>query len=392
VWKKQEADVNDYNTNFECHDRGSLLVSAVFDAYIAIYKRRTADLLRIATGGSGIISSGDIHPDLVNRLADEASKTASHVLNMVVRALDYCPPVDLNYGDYLRALITADTELVEVDDLNYRVAFINAFRKRGIFPEGLPNLSVETLCYNHMDNHDDKTLFTGKTVAFFREFKEKMAYETNRAKIFDITTAFIRGDNKQGIKGLHSYLFNAKGLAGKARNYENLTGLVFSGQYKDLGIRTSKTYRRGPSIEIHSLRIHNRIGPDGNIQNQLIMTLAQRTQVIAYESKGETVFKAYKKGAVVHDDQQLMVFRGGCTLIFDLNELKLTHAITKPIFDPCSATSGKGRKLVLNTKRLKMQHNCQFGQMAEDMGFAAPGNKHLSEPFACIHKSKKNIL
>lgn len=390
-WEKRQPDVEDYNTIFECHDRGALLVSAVFDAYIAIYKRRTADLLRIATGGSGIISSGDIHPDLVNRLADEASKTASHVLSMCVRALDYCPPVDMNYGDYLRALITADSELVKVDDLNYRAAFINAFRKRGIFPEGLPNLSAETLCYDHMESRVDKELFTTQTMQFLREFKEKLAYETNRKKIFELTTAFIRGDKSQNIKGLHSYLFNAKGLTGKARSYENLTGLVFSSQYKNLGINTSRTYGHGPSIEIHSLRLHNRMSPDGSIQNQLIMTLAQRCQVVAHESKGEMVFTPYKKSMKINEDTQtLMTFRGGCTLIFDLNGMKLTHAISKPIFDPCNI--GRNGRLVLNAARLKMQYNCQFGQMSEDMGFAATGNKHLVEPFACIHKAKTTIL
>ena len=34
------------------------------------------------------------------------SKAAGHVLNMCIRALDYCPPVDLTFGEYLRALIT----------------------------------------------------------------------------------------------------------------------------------------------------------------------------------------------------------------------------------------------------------------------------------------------
>ena len=65
-----------------------------------------ADLRRIATGGTGILPPGDIHPDLVDRLADEAAKSASHVLRMCIRALDYCPPVDLTFGEYLRALIT----------------------------------------------------------------------------------------------------------------------------------------------------------------------------------------------------------------------------------------------------------------------------------------------
>ena len=52
-------------------------VSAVFDAFLSIYKRRTADLVRLATGGSGVLRTGAIHPDLVQRLADRRSSRPS---------------------------------------------------------------------------------------------------------------------------------------------------------------------------------------------------------------------------------------------------------------------------------------------------------------------------
>ena len=45
---------------------------------------------------------------------------------MCIRALDYCPPVDITFGEYLRALITADADLVPDDDRGYRVAMIGA--------------------------------------------------------------------------------------------------------------------------------------------------------------------------------------------------------------------------------------------------------------------------
>jgi hypothetical protein len=38
---------------------------------------------------------------------------------MAVRALDYCPPVDLSFADYLAALLTADAQTVP-DDKRYR--------------------------------------------------------------------------------------------------------------------------------------------------------------------------------------------------------------------------------------------------------------------------------
>ena len=53
---------------------------------------------------------------------------------MCIRALDYLPPVDVTFGEYLRALITADFDLVADDRYNYRVAFIDAFRTGALLP------------------------------------------------------------------------------------------------------------------------------------------------------------------------------------------------------------------------------------------------------------------
>ena len=122
-------------------------VSAIFTAFLTIYKSRCADLIRLATNGSGVLPAGDISVDLANRLASEASKTAEHVLNMCIRALDYCPPVNLEFGDFLRAIITADRDLVRDDDRGYRVAFIDAFRARGIIPYDLRRLAEDSLLW-----------------------------------------------------------------------------------------------------------------------------------------------------------------------------------------------------------------------------------------------------
>jgi len=145
VWQRSKPDPTQINQVFEPHARGSLLVAAIFDAFVSIYQSRIADLLRIATSGTGVLPVGALHPDLVNRLATEAAKSAQHILNMCIRALDYCPPVDLTFGDYLRALITADDDLVRDDDLGYRIAVVEAFRQRGIYPHDVRSLSIDSL-------------------------------------------------------------------------------------------------------------------------------------------------------------------------------------------------------------------------------------------------------
>jgi hypothetical protein len=136
-----------YRTLLEPHDRGSLMVEAVFDAFFATYQRRIRDLIRIATGGSGVLPAGDLHPDLVNRIAKEASKSAQNVLTMCIRAFEYLPPVDVTFGDFLRALVTADYEAVPEDEAGIRAAMVEAFRLRGIYPEGATSLAEDALLW-----------------------------------------------------------------------------------------------------------------------------------------------------------------------------------------------------------------------------------------------------
>ncbi len=132
----------------EPHDRGAVLVAAVFDAYFSVYVRRTRDLLRL---GRAEIGEGELHPDLAQRLCREAVKTARHFGTICIRALDYVPPVDIRFGDYLRALVTADGDLVPDDPWDYRGAIIAAFRSRGIAPEGAASFSEGDLRWPALD-------------------------------------------------------------------------------------------------------------------------------------------------------------------------------------------------------------------------------------------------
>jgi len=142
---KPEAKL--YESVIEPHARGSILVAAVFDAFHSVYQRRIRDLIRIATGGTGELPRGDLHPDLVNRVAAEASRAAQGLLSMCIRAFDYLPPVDITFGDFVRALVTADLELSPEDEYGQRAAMIEAFRLRNIFPDGVGSLAEESLVW-----------------------------------------------------------------------------------------------------------------------------------------------------------------------------------------------------------------------------------------------------
>lgn len=140
-------DPSRYRTERVPHYRGAILVAAVFSAFLTIYRRRIADLLRLATGGTGQLPPGALHPDLVNRVTREAIRSSRQVLTMCVRAIDYLPPVDVTFSDYLRAIVTADRDLFPTDSDGMRTAFIDAFRRRGILPRDVFSLADASLSW-----------------------------------------------------------------------------------------------------------------------------------------------------------------------------------------------------------------------------------------------------
>ncbi|WP_433567313.1 hypothetical protein ACQP1O_20230 [Nocardia sp. CA-151230] len=135
----------------EPHELGACFVAAVFDAYLDAYQSAIADLLRIATGGTGVLPPGHLHPDLVSRIADEAVRTADRILGMVVRAFDYLPVVDVRFGDVVRAIVTADRGLYPEDRQHLRSTLVEALRRRGIWPTSVRSLTDEALVWHQPD-------------------------------------------------------------------------------------------------------------------------------------------------------------------------------------------------------------------------------------------------
>jgi hypothetical protein len=108
----------------EAHRRGELLVAAIMRAFLTVWTKRLASL------GT---KEGD-YLDL-ERVAEEGATVAATLLTMSVRALDYTPPIHLEFRDFLSALLTADTE-IRSDDSRYglRDALVEWFGRYGITP------------------------------------------------------------------------------------------------------------------------------------------------------------------------------------------------------------------------------------------------------------------
>jgi hypothetical protein len=326
-WAPKEPKRTDYEGATEPHDRGAVLVAAVFDAFLNIYKRRSADLIRLATGGTGVLPEGEIPHDLVNRLADEASKTASHVLNICIRALDYCPPVDIRFGEYLRALITADRDLVPDDKWGYRPAFIQGFRRRGMYPINVRNLSLDSLCWEHPEVcFELKSMLEQLHLSWDLHIDRRKAFEVSEENGWLVHEWFRKNVKDQDTEALGFY-----------RNPSKLT---------DIGGKPGKL--RG--FEVHSVRPVRRVGPDGQQQTDLVIEITQ---------------------SWLPDDQSGK-FRGGCTLIIDLEKQTIRYVV---------------RKRVDHERRLQEQEGFQLGLAQDNLSTNYFGDTEMKrEPFAMIHR------
>jgi hypothetical protein len=333
-WVPREPDPKDYQTDMRPHSRGGILVAAVFDAFVNIYQRRAKKLMRIATGGTGVLPEGALHPDLVDELSKTAGSTASRVLRICVRALDYCPPMDITYGDYLRAIITADIDMVANDADGYRVAFIEAFQRRGIRAAGIKSMSVEEL----MHGQEPSLLTAAQTRVlgrFLREVKNSVGYLQRRRKIYRRTKNFINGE-----PGLQK-LFEQIVVNDVDGSFSRLTGLMFPGdreetesQGLEFGYKTTNT----ASYVVGNLWLANRVAPDGHIVNHVILTLIQKRGV-RFQLDDDQI-TVDEDGFFVPDEtpnrkrgKNHTIFGGGCTLIFDLDKMQLRYAIKKDIDD-----------------------------------------------------------
>jgi hypothetical protein len=318
-WVPLHPSPSDYTTHVEAHDRGAVLVATVFDAFQRTYSYRTRDLLRIATNGTGVLPEGSISADLVRRLAAEAGEIAEHLLSICIRALDYCPSHDITFGDYLRALITADLDIAPEDEAGYRLALIEAFRARGIFPDRVNTISLDSLRWSGPD-------FTPKQARTFAWLAGKMKpYISALLETADREDLYKRSDQAQSV--LHGLLVGKERLYGGSEweLFLNKLGLTSRPVAELFGKDSSKVrfLQNGtpnsnyvPSIEVHSVRPAFRAGREGRQIEQVVITLTQR--ILAEVGDKE--------------DPKKMVFRGGCSLILSLGNLnEVEYVIQKNI-------------------------------------------------------------
>jgi hypothetical protein len=265
----------------EPHERGAILVAAVFDAFFSCYINRTRDLVRMAYADGRDIVPNFLNADLANRLANEAAKTASRIQNICLRALDYCPPVDITFGDYLRALVTADRDAVSADDVGYRTALINAFRARGIRPEEVISYSEESLSWDP-----------------YRGTPSSLA-NPDFGKLWNDLNRYENEPDRENEDQLYERLW------GKAQSWGTELGLCLTFP-----------------VQAKSLNPLHRVRPDGSLDRQIVAELVQKQDNVLIDPADPTA--------------GTFTFRGGTTVLINRHG-EVLFSISKPIDGPRGA-------------------------------------------------------
>ena len=256
-----------YKPGMEEHDLGSILVSAVFEAFVTVFRRKSEKLLRIAGLTPQDLGQKELGNELVRALAETASLLAEQFLNVCIRAVDYCPPVDMGLGEYLRALITADSEVVADDKWGYREALMRSFRRRSIFPDHVGFMTEDAVKWESPERAVEIPGLAFDQLRFAGD-PGRAANADELKRQADVLGTFVTDPKNAGIFHLFA-----------------------PGGEKPKGIE----YVSPPRIE--SIRCARRVSPDGPILFDLIAEVLQTGTV----SKGGSVFD----------------FTGGCTIVID---------------------------------------------------------------------------
>lgn len=252
----------------EPHIRGEILSSAILNSFIEVWIKRL---------NSWLPEKDD--KILINRVVEDASDAAEHLLTMCIRALDYCPVVDITFNEFLTSLLTVDMELLNDDGkYKYRDILREQFSRWGLESINTKNAKV--------DSSDELGIWERITSKFGLNYDcvHKESLETDRYETFKFL-------------------------------WENRKVL---GMYEDA------------FTQIISLRKSLRVAPDGFVLKE---TICEYTQTIEIEAKNLSQINKKILKPLGMDDNSLIKMHGGGVLIFDdFGQLKY-HIATR-IDDP----------------------------------------------------------
>lgn len=123
-----DPEVENYDTlmaaGAEAHEFGEIIVAAALHAFLDIWHARTKSLDPVKSGFADR-----------DRAIEDGAKAAQDLLHMMIRALDYLPPVNMTFSDFLSAFITVDIQILPGPGrYDYRTHVLESFARYRIKP------------------------------------------------------------------------------------------------------------------------------------------------------------------------------------------------------------------------------------------------------------------
>ena len=147
-------------------------------------------------------------------------------------------------------MITSDKDLVPDDKWGYRIAIVEAFRRRGIYPRNVRTLSPDALLWEWPD------LSFSSVEGLVRNLDLGWDLVGDRRAIYE--------RNKQNHVVTHAWLTN---LCANERD-QAILGIAMAGKRGEIRSLYRDSFNDMPSVEIHSVRPARRIGPNGDSRDR----------------------------------------------------------------------------------------------------------------------------
>ncbi len=261
----------------------------------------------------------------------------------------------MDFGDYLRALITADRDLVPDDERRYRISIIEAFRRRGIYPQGVRSLSAESLCWAGPDAEDmPKFQALLPQAGYLASLQPEWSLSSDRKDAWKAT--------QKSAAQVHAWLSNLGRPLGPS------LGLALEA---DAPLSIERGAQGLPKFEVHSVRPARRIAPDGDTRVDLVIELTQKRRAYLDPDLQTMV----DEGKIDPPPPEDFWFRGGSTVLVNLERSEVRYCI------------GKG---ITSAERLERQRRFVAGDSDGSLAatyFGDPRVREEAEPFALLHRS-----
>jgi hypothetical protein len=227
-------------------------------------------------------------------------------------------------------------DLIPEDEHGYRVAFIEAFRRRGIYPRDVRTLSEDSLRWSRPG--EDPGLEPGQMEHMLqnlikRDQVDQLRYLKSRRDIW-----FKTREMRQQLHGI------IKAAVEKAELLQRLTGLALTEYEVPQGVRRN---RKGARCSAWTLA-RGTPAAGRSVLNRVFVTILQK-ETLEHQGRMHTI-------------------RCGSTLVIDLDEARVTYVIRKGLHD-----------------MERLSRTIAFQESQNSASLAATYFGESREPFAALH-------